>query len=35
VIPVPPKQDSAQFLLELVQDLIPVESAAPVGSTAP
>ncbi|MEY2472730.1 MAG: hypothetical protein QOK28_2059 [Actinomycetota bacterium] len=35
VIPVPPKQDSAQFLLDLVEDLIPVAEASPVGSTAP
>jgi transcription-repair coupling factor (superfamily II helicase) len=35
VIPVPPKEDSAQFLLALVEDLIPVGEDAPVGSTAP
>jgi transcription-repair coupling factor (superfamily II helicase) len=35
VIPVPPKQDSAQFLLELIEDLIPVEETAQLGSVAP
>jgi transcription-repair coupling factor (superfamily II helicase) len=29
VIPVPPKEDSAQFLLALIEDLIPVEDAEP------
>jgi hypothetical protein len=32
VVPVPPKEDSAAFLLALLDDLVPVEEPAPVGS---
>jgi transcription-repair coupling factor (superfamily II helicase) len=32
VVPVPPKEDSALFLIALLEDLIPIELASPVGS---
>ncbi|HUR77506.1 MAG TPA: transcription-repair coupling factor [Acidimicrobiales bacterium] len=35
VVPVPPRQDSAAFLLELLDDLIPLADASPVGSATP
>jgi transcription-repair coupling factor (superfamily II helicase) len=35
VVPVPPKEDSAEFLLALLAELIPVAEEAPVGSSAP
>ena len=35
VIPVPPKEDSALFLIALLEDLIPIEEVTPVTSETP